>query len=269
MAGLNSGQVRIAGTGRLYKALLGTVLPTDSVAAWDPAFKDLGYATDGFTMAQALKTLDIPAWQSLEPVRTVNTALIRNFTFELLQSNKDTLTLAWGGATITPSPNVSLGTVAVAITTGVLTVSATETLVVGDAVVLGTMTGGAPLVAGTTYYVKTAPTGTTLTLAATSGGAAIATTTSGTSTSITKVTSAYQLVIPDPSSVSDFILGIDWSDGTLNQRIIVQKAHQDVLPTIKSVRTDGIRYAISVQANKPADGSASVLVYGSDSAMTS
>ena len=66
-----------------------------------------------------------------------------------------------------------------------------------------------------------------------------------------------------------FILGIDWSDGTLNQRIIVQKAHQDVLPTIKSVRTDGIRYAISVQANKPADGSASVLVYGSDSAMTS
>jgi hypothetical protein len=269
MAGLNSGQVRIAGTGHLVKAPLGTVLPTDSTTAWDPAFVDLGYATDGFTMAQALKTLDITAWQTLEPVRTVNTSLIRNFTFELLQTNRDTLALSWGGATITPSSNVSLGTVAIAITTGVLTVSATETLVVGDAVVLGTVTGAAPLVAGVTYYVKTAPTGTTLTLAATLGGTAIATTAAGTSTSITKVTSAYTLAIPDPSSVTDFILGIDWSDGTLGQRIILQKAHQDVLPTIKSVRTDGIRYAISVQANKPSDGSNSVLVYGVDSAMTS
>jgi hypothetical protein len=78
----------------------------------------------------------------------------------------------------------SLGTVAVAITTGVVTVSAGETLAVGDAVVLGTVTGAAPLLAATTYYVASAPTGTTLTLAATLGGAAIATTTSGTATAI-------------------------------------------------------------------------------------
>jgi hypothetical protein len=80
----------------------------------------------------------------------------------------------------------SAGTVAVAITTGVLTVSATESYAPGDPVKLGAMTGGAPLVAGVTYYVKTAPSTTTLTLAATLGGTAIATTTSGTSTSITK-----------------------------------------------------------------------------------
>lgn len=269
MAGLNSGQVRIAGTGHLVKAALDAVLPTDSTTAWDPAFVDLGYATDGFTMAQALKTLDITAWQTLEPVRTVNTSLIRNFTFELLQSNKDTLALAWGGGVVTPNPNLSLGTVVIAITTGVLTVSASETLAVGDAVVLGALTGAAPLVAGVTYYVKTIPTSTTLTLSATLGGAVIATTAAGTSASITKVTGAYTLVIPDPSSVTDFILGIDWSDGSVNQRIILQKAHQDVLPTIKSVRSDGTRYAISVQANKPSDGSNSVLVYGVDSAMTS
>jgi uncharacterized integral membrane protein len=78
---------------------------------------------------------------------------------------------------------VTLGTVAVAITTGILTVSAPHTLAVGDPVKLGTMTGGAPLVAGTTYYVETSSTP-DLTLAATPGGTAIATTTSGTSTSI-------------------------------------------------------------------------------------
>ena len=80
----------------------------------------------------------------------------------------------------------SLGTVAIAITTGVLTVSAVETLAPGDPVRLGAVTGGAPLLAGVTYYVKTAPTTTTLTLSATPGGPAIATTASGTSTSITK-----------------------------------------------------------------------------------
>jgi len=269
MAGLNSGQVRIAGTGHLVKAPLGTVVPSDSTTAWNAAFVDLGYATDGFTMAQALKTLDITAWQTLEPVRTVNTSLVRNFTFELLQSNKDTLALAWGGATISPNPAASLGTVVIAITTGVLTVSAVHGLSVGDAVQLQGVTGGAPLASGVTYYVNTVPTTTTLTLAATSGGALIATTTSGTATGIVKVTGPYTLTIPDPSSVADFILGIDWSDGALSQRIIIQRAHQDVLPTVKSVRTDGIRYAISVQANKPADGSNSVLVYGVDSAMTS
>lgn len=81
----------------------------------------------------------------------------------------------------------SLGTVTVDITTGVLTVSAAHGLLVNEAVVLGTMTTGAPLVAGTTYYVQSVPTTTTLTLAATLGGAAIVTTSAGSSVSITQV----------------------------------------------------------------------------------
>jgi hypothetical protein len=89
---------------------------------------------------------------------------------------------------LTTTVGASLGTVAVAITTGVLTVSAAETLVVGDRVRLGAMTGGAPLVAGTTYFVASVPSSTTLTLAATLGGAAIVTTSAGSSTSIQLVT---------------------------------------------------------------------------------
>ena len=76
----------------------------------------------------------------------------------------------------------SLGTVTVAITTGVLTVSAAHGLSVNEAVVLGTMTTGAPLVSATTYYVASVPTTTTLTLAATPGGVAIVTTSAGSST---------------------------------------------------------------------------------------
>ena len=265
MAGLNSGEVRVAGTGAFYRAPSGTVCPTDSTTAWGAAFVHLGFADDGFTMKQDLKTKGISGWQTLEELRLIVLSLIRSFNFELVQSNKSTLGLAWGGATITPNA-VTLGSVTIAITTGVVTVSAAHTLAVGDPVVLGAMTAAAPLVAGTTYYVQSIPTATTLTLAATVGGALIATTTAGSSLSITKVTGAYALAIPDASMIGDFVLGFDWSDGTTSQRFILKSARQTSLPTIKYVRTDAIRYAIEVQAMKPSDGSNSVLVYGVDTA---
>ena len=269
MSGLNSGQVRIAGTGRLLKAALGTALPVDSVAAWGSGFVDLGYADDGFEMKQDLKRKEVNGWQTLELLRLITTALNRTFTFNLKQTNRDTLALAWGGATITPAAAASLGTVAIAITTGVLTVSATETLAPGDPVVLGAVTGAAPLVAGTTYYVLTAPTSTTLTLAATVGGAMIVTTAAGSSTSITKLNGAYTLAIPDASQIADFIIGIDWSDGSVTQRLVIQRAALLSLPTVKSGRQAEIDYVVEVQALKPADNTASVLVYGVDVAVGS
>ena len=269
MAGLNSGQVRVAGTGRFYKALLGTPLPVDSVAAWNAGFVDLGYADDGFEMSQDLKRKEVYGWQTLEILRLITTVLNRKFKFNLKQTNKDTLALAWGGAVITPTSGTSPGTVAIAITTGVLTVSAVHGFVVGDSVQLQGVTGGAPLVSATTYYVNTAPTTTTLTLSATPGGALLATTTSGTATGITKVTGAYSLVIPDASQILDFIIGIDWSDGTVTQRLVIQRAALLTLPTIKSGRQVEIAYDVEVQALKPADGTSSILVYGVDVAVGS
>ena len=100
----------------------------------------------------------------------------------------DTTNLVEYAALAEPAVGISLGTVSVAITTGVLTVSAPESLVVGDIVRLGTMTNAAPLIAGKDYYVKTAPSTTTLTLSETLGGAEISTTSAGSSTSIQRVT---------------------------------------------------------------------------------
>lgn len=181
---LDSSQVRIAGTGAIWKAPLGTALPTDSTTAWGAGFANLGYATDGFTLKQDKKVQEIPAWQTLTPVRLITTALNRTFSFELLQTNKDTLALAWGGATITPG------------------------------------TAG-----------------------------------------------AYTLDVTAADSPVNFILGIDWSDGATSQRIILPSGSLSALPTIKSVRTDAIRYAFDVQALAPADGSDSVIVYGLDTAV--
>ncbi len=101
---LDATQIRVAGSGALWRAPAGTTLPTDSVTAWGAAFKNLGYATDtGFAIKQALSTSPIKGWQSIEQLRLVTTDLIRTLLFELEQTNADTLALAWGGATITPT----------------------------------------------------------------------------------------------------------------------------------------------------------------------
>ncbi|MBC7594529.1 MAG: hypothetical protein H7288_11425 [Kineosporiaceae bacterium] len=263
---VNSGEVRVAGSGYLYKAPLGTPIPADSTTAWNAGFSSLGYSTEGFTMKQDLKTKEVTGWQSLELLRLITTALNRSFSFELQQSNKNTLALAWGGAAIVPNA-VSIGTATIAITTGVVTTSVAHSLNVGDPVQLQGVTGAAPLVAGTTYYVLTAPTGTTLTLAATVGGALIAPTAAGTATGIVKVTGSYSLTIPDASVIANFIIGIDWFDGTATQRIIIQRAALTSLPTVKFSRMDSVSYAIEVQALAPTDGTKSVLVYGTDAAV--
>lgn len=106
---------------------------------------------------------------------------------------------------------LSLGTVIIDITTGLLTVSAPHDLAVGDWVRLGAMTGAAPFVAGTTYFVESVPTSSTLTLSATLGGAAIVTTSAGSSISIQEWT---QLTVPQSAAVKAILRGaiMRWND---------------------------------------------------------
>lgn len=99
---LNATEVRVAGSGAIWKAPTGTTLPTDEVSAWGTGWVNLGFVEDGFKVKQDLKTTEVSAWQTLEPVRIINDSLTRSVSFTLEQSNKDTVELAWGGATITP-----------------------------------------------------------------------------------------------------------------------------------------------------------------------
>jgi hypothetical protein len=68
-----------------------------------------------------------------------------------------------------------------------VTYPAAHNLAVGDEVSFAGVTGtGGSIVAGTTYFVKTAPSGTTATLSATSGGATLDITADGTATGSTE-----------------------------------------------------------------------------------
>lgn len=183
VTGINSGQIRVAGTGAVWRAPAGTALPADSTTAWGAGFQNLGYGNDGFTAKPNYKTKVVRGWQNRGVLRNITTEFDWVFDFELMQSNVATLALAWGGATITPG---TLG--------------------------------------------------------------------------------AYTMVLPsDPAA--EFVLGFDWSDGLLNQRIIIPRASLAALPQIKFVRTDAVSYIFSVQTLVPTDGSDQVKVLGVDAAV--
>lgn len=97
---LDATQIRVAGTGAIWKAPVGSAAPTDSVTALDPAFHNLGFAANGFTVTPSLKTTPVTGWQSLQPLRNIITELTRKLAFELQQSNVDTVALAWGGTVV-------------------------------------------------------------------------------------------------------------------------------------------------------------------------
>ena len=267
MSAPSATKVRVAGTGAIWKAPLGTALPTDSVTPWNAAFVNLGYMDDGFEIDQALTVKDVAGWQSLETLRTIATGLVRKFLFNAIQTDKESLALAWGGGTVTPVVGTSVGTATIAITTGLITTSAAHGLSVGNTFQMQGVVNGTPFVSNQTYYVQAVGSSTTLYASLTSGGAVITATAAGTATGLTPLPGTYSMAIPNGANLLDFILGCDISDGTTSQRFIIQRAHQTKLPNIKMGRQDKIMFSIEVEALATLDGTNSVLVYGFDPAI--
>ena len=82
---------------------------------------------------------------------------------------------------------------------------------------------------------------------------------------VTTATSpAYSLTFPASQAAQEFILVLDWSDGTATQRIVFKRAVFKSLPAIKFSRMDEINFDMEIQALVPTDGSYPIAVYGSD-----
>jgi hypothetical protein len=101
MAGLEPGNVVVAGTGTVYVAPEGTPMPVDLAALAAP-WVDVGYVSeDGAQFSLSRDTEEIMAWQSAEAVRVLTTAEPKTVTFELLEFDRDALLLAFRGGTFT------------------------------------------------------------------------------------------------------------------------------------------------------------------------
>lgn len=106
---LEGSEVRVAGTGHVYVAPVGTPFPADITVtpSFAAGWRELGYCTeDGARFSFGRDVNSIPAWQSFDPVRKVISALPKTVAFDLLQFNHFTWELALGGGTFTePSPD--------------------------------------------------------------------------------------------------------------------------------------------------------------------
>lgn len=103
---LDPNNILIGGTGRLYVAPEGTVMPAYLTDELDPLFVDLGYITDdGAKFMDGKTTNDVRPWQSFYPVRTHITERTGSLEFSLLEWKAETMIFAFGGGGFTePQP---------------------------------------------------------------------------------------------------------------------------------------------------------------------
>ncbi len=93
-------EILVAAKGNIYIAPVGTSLPATEVATLNGSFIDLGYTTEeGTSLTYGQTTEDIGAWQSPDPVRRIRTGTSMTVTFNLLQFNRLSFSLAFGGGT--------------------------------------------------------------------------------------------------------------------------------------------------------------------------
>ena len=101
MPGMNPSEIRVAGTGRVLAAPLGTSVPSDLTTAWAAGWKDLGYTTtDGIKFNKKDKIDPVDTWQSVSPARFVYSDRDLTMKFALLQLNEDTLPFFFGGDSV-------------------------------------------------------------------------------------------------------------------------------------------------------------------------
>ncbi|MGA4843795.1 phage tail protein [Streptomyces sp. G45] len=101
MPGMNPNEIRVAGTGRILTADLGTQVPGDVTAGWAPGWRDLGYTTtDGIRFTKKDKIDPVDTWQSVSPARFVYSDRDLTVKFALLQLNEDTLPFFFGGGAV-------------------------------------------------------------------------------------------------------------------------------------------------------------------------
>ena len=80
---VSAGKPKIGGA--IFRAPLGTELPTDAKLALDPAFKELGYCSDdGITNSNSPETDNVKAWGG-DTVLDLQTSKEDSFQYKLIE----------------------------------------------------------------------------------------------------------------------------------------------------------------------------------------
>lgn len=97
---VSAGKPKIGGA--IFRAPLGTELPTDAKLALDPAFKELGYCSDdGITNSNSPETDNVKAWGG-DTVLDLQTSKEDSFQYKLIEiTNVDVLKAVYGDDNVT------------------------------------------------------------------------------------------------------------------------------------------------------------------------
>lgn len=97
---VTAGKPKVGGS--VYRAPLGTTLPTDATTALGSAFVDLGYCSDeGITNSNTIESDDIKAWGG-DTVLSLQTDKTDTFQFTLIEAmNENVLKAVFGAANVT------------------------------------------------------------------------------------------------------------------------------------------------------------------------
>lgn len=205
----NAADIRIAITGKVLTAAVGSTPPADVAAAWaSPPWTDHGFTDpSGVTITPTPNKYDVKAWQAFSPVRTHIMERVREIKFILLQTGGKNTQLYEGGGTWTgvPTRSVSDG-----VLNGTTTVtSATAAFVTGD---VGASIVGPGIPLGATITVRVSGTQVTISAAATLSATGVSLTIGGAATSV--------FTPPTPGTDDVRALGLEFQDGLIVKRFI-------------------------------------------------
>lgn len=256
MPGQNAADVRIAITGRLLTAPLGSTAPADVVTAWAAAWNDHGLLDpSGVTESPKATAYMVKAWQADTAVRTRIVERGRDIQVKLIQGGGLNSVLYNGGGSWAQVPT---RTVTDGVLNGTTTVtSATAVFVSGD---VGATLIGTGIPAGATITVRNSGTSVTISVAATLSA-------SGVTLSVGSV-GLYQYTPPTPGLDDVRMLGVEWKDGVIIKReiftnVIVSAVGPSNLQAAKELQYD-VTFTINgdvwfVLSNDPADNPAALV----------
>lgn len=235
--GQNAADVRIAITGRVLTAPLGSTAPADVAAGWAAAWNDHGLVDPGGVgKSPKISSYAVKAWQADSAVRTRIVERGQDIQFKLIQSGGLNTQLYYGGGSWSQVPTRSVSD---GVLNGTTTyVSATATFVTGD---VGATIAGVGIPAGTTIVSRTNGTTVIMSAAATITATGVATTIGAAGT--------YRYTPPTPGTDDIRMLGIEWTDGAITKREIYTNVIVSSVGTA-TLRADGeLQYDITFTVN--------------------
>src|SRR5580704_11334993 len=105
---LSNSQFRLAPTGHVYVAPLGSPVPTDVTTAWNAAWNELGYLDDtGVAITPKTTYTAVSSWQSGMVNKEVPVSQDMSLAFNLQQTNAFNLSLYFFGVAWTTSGGIN------------------------------------------------------------------------------------------------------------------------------------------------------------------